>query len=217
MNTRRHPANHKLSNPATTYRDGKSIGTDPRTPDPYLLLFSSFSLSIPASALKTVMLKLLTPTARATSLRALPKMASVAVPKRSLFDNAGVPQPPGYIKGTVNDAQPVPKADRFHGSYHWTYERIITVGLVPLTVWPFITGSLPPMADTALGVLLVAHCQSGFGSCITDYIPKRRFPKLHPASFYLLYAGSAVALYGIYRLETEEEGLVGAAKALWEA
>jgi len=162
------------------------------------------------------MLRLVTPQVRAP-LSSIGIRAISSSPKRALFDNAGVPQPPGYITGTVNDAVKLPKPDRYHGSYHWGFERLVTAGLVPLTVWPFVTGSLPPLADFTLGALLIAHCHMGFGSCITDYIPKRRFPKLHPACFYLLGLGSAVGLYGVYKLETEEEGLVGVAKGLWDA
>lgn len=138
-------------------------------------------------------------------------------PKRSLFDNAGVPQPPGYITGTVNDAVNLPKSDRYHGSYHWGFERLVTIGITPFVVWPFVTGYLPPVADATLGALLIAHCHMGLGCCITDYIPKRRFPKFNPACSYMLGGGSLVALYGLYKMETEDEGLVASAKKLWHA
>ena len=141
----------------------------------------------------------------------------VAVPRRGLFEGYGVPQPPGNIVGTVNDAVPVPPSDAVHGSYHWTFERIIAVGLVPLTILPAATGTLSPALDALFGGLLVAHCVSGFQSCITDYIPGRKFPRGHKVANLMLYIGSAGALYGIYKLETEEEGITGAVGKIWNA
>lgn len=40
--------------------------------------------------------------------------------------------------------------------------RIIAVGLVPLTVAPFVAGSLNPVMDSVLCALLVIHSHIGF-------------------------------------------------------
>lgn len=141
----------------------------------------------------------------------------VFIARRGLFEGYGVPQPPGNIVGTVNDAVPTPAPDAVHGSYHWTFERMVAVGLVPLTVLPVATGTLSPALDALFGGLLIAHCITGFQSCITDYIPTRKFPRGHKVCNWLLYIGSAGALYGVYKIETEEEGITGAVKKIWNA
>lgn len=139
------------------------------------------------------------------------------VPRRTLFDSWGVPQPPGNIVGTVNDPVKLPKPDAFHGSYHWSFERLIATSLVPLVVMPLSTGHLSPVLDAVLGGLLVTHCFIGLQSCIIDYIPKRKFPKGHKVSMGLALIGSGVAFWGVYELETKEEGLCGAAAKIWHA
>ena len=70
-----------------------------------------------------------------------------------------------------------------HGSYHWTFERhaihpivikpgtwsvtdcvdrVISLGLIPLTAAPFIGGSLNPITDAVLCGMLLAHSHIGF-------------------------------------------------------
>ncbi len=126
-----------------------------------------------------------------------------------------IPQPPGYIVGTVNDAYVPPKPSKVHGSRHWTFERLVSVGLVPLTVAPFAFGSITPFADSILSVLLLIHSYTGFQSCIIDYIPKRVYGWVHGAAMGLLSFGSAVSLYGIYVLESNDIGLTSIFMKLW--
>lgn len=128
-----------------------------------------------------------------------------------------IPQPPGHIVGTVNDATPIPFPNKTSGSYHWTFERILVVGLIPMTVLPFATGSISPILDATLGATLLIHSQLGFESCITDYIPKRIYGSLHNYALYLLYGGTAVGLYGLYKLETEDVGLTQTIGKIWNA
>lgn len=169
------------------------------------------------------MLRLLTARPLLRSSFATPLKASAAIkhfsvfPARRVFEPFGVKQPPGYIVGTVNDAVKLNKPDRLHGPYHWMYERLNIIAFVPLVVYALANGSLPPVADAALGVLMISHCHTGFGACITDYFPPRLFPKISPLFFFMLGAGSATALYGLYKLETEDEGVVGAIRTLWNA
>ena len=104
-----------------------------------------------------------------------------------------IPQPPGYIVGNVNDAYVSPASSKLHGSRHWTFERFIGVGLVPLTVSPFVFGSISPVTDSILSVLLLLHSYTGFQSCIIDYIPVRVYGKLHDYAMWLLSFGSGVS------------------------
>ncbi|CEP60638.1 Tim18p LALA0_S01e15544g [Lachancea lanzarotensis] len=130
------------------------------------------------------------------------------------------PPPPGGVEGNVNDPLKKPEIDFFHGSYHWDYERITAVALLPLTTIPIylaISGSgLHPMLDTALCCTLLIHAQLGLTSCIVDYIPKRRFGVWHQVAMLSLYAGTALGLYGVYELETKNNGLVDLVCKLWK-
>ncbi|KAK9463668.1 CybS-domain-containing protein [Lipomyces oligophaga] len=129
-----------------------------------------------------------------------------------------IAQPPGGIIGTVNDAAKVPAEDKMHGSYHWSFERVIAVGLVPLTLAPFVSdAAFVPAVDSVLVTGLLLHSYFGFQSCIIDYIPKREFGKVHDFCMYLLLGGTAITGYGFYKLETEDVGLAGTVAKLWEA
>ncbi|CAR26772.1 ZYRO0C01056p [Zygosaccharomyces rouxii] len=129
------------------------------------------------------------------------------------------PPPPGGVEGTVNDAFKPPVQDPSEGSFHWDYERIAAVSLLPLVTVPLyigITGGIvPPILDASLCSILLIHVQYGLTSCIIDYIPMRKFRIWHNLAMYLLYGGTAVGLYGVYQLETENNGIVDLIRRLW--
>lgn len=128
-----------------------------------------------------------------------------------------IPQPPGGVVGTVNDAYVPPKPEKTHGSYHWTSEKIVTIGMLPLIASSF-AGTTSTVLDTALSAFLLYHVHSGFQSCIIDYIPKRVYGSLHDYAMYLLTFGSGVAAYGIYHIEQKEEGgLAGVVAKIYKA
>ncbi|CDK26349.1 unnamed protein product [Kuraishia capsulata CBS 1993] len=124
-------------------------------------------------------------------------------------------QPPGYIIGTVNDAYTPPDMDQYHGSFHWSYDRVIATAMVPLTLAPFVAGVDIPLVDTLLSSLILFHSRAGFQSCITDYIPKRVYGVWHKVAMGLLNLGSWVSIYGIYLLETEGNGLFNLVNQIW--
>ncbi|SGZ46436.1 CIC11C00000001542 [Sungouiella intermedia] len=128
-----------------------------------------------------------------------------------------IPQPPGHIVGTVNDAYVPPKADKKHGSYHWTSEKVVTIGMLPLIATSF--ASTPGvMVDTAMSAFILYHSYTGFQSCIIDYIPKRVYGPYHNFAMYLLTFGTGVAGYGIYSMEQKEEGgLARILSKIWNA
>lgn len=76
--------------------------------------------------------------------------------------NQILPPLPQKIIGTANEPVPVPDPDYAHGSYHWSFERIVSAGLIPLTLAPFAAGSLNPVTDSILCALLVVHSHIGF-------------------------------------------------------
>ena len=62
----------------------------------------------------------------------------------------------------MNDPTPFPPPSKSHGSYHWAFERILSAGLVPLTVASFVTsGTNYPIIDGLLGVSLIMHSHIG--------------------------------------------------------
>lgn len=128
-----------------------------------------------------------------------------------------IEQPPGYVVGTVNDAYSPPSADNFEGAYHWTYERLISGALVPLLATPFVFGVTHPLIDASFCVALLFHCQTGFKSCIIDYIPKRVYGFWHGFASKILTLGTFVGIYGVYVLETTSNGLFDLIASLWGA
>ncbi|EXJ67199.1 succinate dehydrogenase (ubiquinone) membrane anchor subunit [Cladophialophora psammophila CBS 110553] len=128
-----------------------------------------------------------------------------------------LPPGPQVIQGGVNDPAPVPKPDPLHGSYHWTFERILSVALVPLTITPFAAGSVSPMLDAALIFGILIHSHAGFQSIIIDYIPINRHPTARRAFMWLLNLATLVVAVGFYEFETNDVGVVEAMKRIWHA
>ncbi|KAI1105785.1 CybS-domain-containing protein [Jackrogersella minutella] len=128
-----------------------------------------------------------------------------------------LPVGPQEIKGTVNDPAPVPETSPTHGSYHWTFERLVAAGIIPLTLAPFAGSSLNPGLDAILCSLLLVHCHLGFQSVIIDYIPTREYPKSRKTAIWLLNAATALVGVGLYEFETNDVGLTEAVKRVWKA
>jgi succinate dehydrogenase hydrophobic anchor subunit len=126
-----------------------------------------------------------------------------------------IDQPPGHIVGDVNDPVPTIDPDHYHGSYHWTYERLVAITMVPLSITPFVSSTPYPILDAILSTLILVHANAGFQSCIIDYIPKRVYGVWHKLAMGLLTMGTCVGLYGIYEIETKDEGLTTLVKKLW--
>ena len=117
----------------------------------------------------------------------------------------------------ANDAAPVPPTSPTHGSYHWTFERLISAGLIPLTIAPFAAGSLNPITDAVLCGAILIHSHIGFESVIIDYIPTRRLPKTRTAVWWGLRAATVAVGVGLYEFETNDVGVTEAIKRIWSA
>ncbi|KAI0004041.1 CybS protein [Xylariaceae sp. FL0662B] len=128
-----------------------------------------------------------------------------------------LPHGPQVIHGTVNDPAPVPEPHPIHGSYHWTFDRAVAVGLVPLTVAPFAAGTLSPGWDAILCALMLVHSHTGFQNIIVDYVPTNRFPRWRKAIMWSLNAATAVVGIGLYEFETNDVGVTEAIKRIWKA
>ncbi|KAJ4358277.1 membrane anchor subunit of succinate dehydrogenase, Sdh4 [Didymosphaeria variabile] len=128
-----------------------------------------------------------------------------------------LPPLPQKIEGGVNTAVPIPNPDYTHGSYHWSFERLLAAGLVPLTVAPFAAGSLNPVTDSILCALLVLHSHIGFEACIIDYFPKKRIPKLRALADWALRIGTVALGVALYSFETNDVGITELVARLWHA
>ncbi|KAI0436431.1 mitochondrial succinate dehydrogenase cytochrome b560 subunit D [Xylaria telfairii] len=168
--------------------------------------------ALSAAARRTAPLLRTTPFQSPIAQSAMRVTAFHASSPRSLL-----PPGPQVIKGTVNDAVPVPDPKPTHGSYHWTFERVIAAGLVPLTVAPFAAGSLNPGLDAVLCALLLVHSHTGMQSVIIDYIPSRKYPGGYKASLWLLNIATILAGIGLYEFETNDVGVTEAVKRVWKA
>ncbi|KAF1988641.1 succinate dehydrogenase-ubiquinone-cytochrome b small subunit, mitochondrial precursor [Aulographum hederae CBS 113979] len=144
-----------------------------------------------------------------------------ALPKAAAFHASGsqkiLPPLPQVVKGTANDPVPVPSPHPTHGSYHWTFERLIAGGLVPLTIAPFVAGSLNPVMDATLCSLLIVHSHIGFEACIIDYFPDYRVPGLRTALMWILRIATVTVGVGLYEFETHDVGVTEAVKRIWKA
>jgi succinate dehydrogenase (ubiquinone) membrane anchor subunit len=128
----------------------------------------------------------------------------------------------------VNDPTTFPPPKRSHGSHHWTFERLLSAGLVPLTAAAFVTsGSTAPLLDGLLGISLIAHSHIGvrfltiplfsiffayfageiqFDSILVDYVHKRKFPTLGPLFTWTLRLTTLAVGVGVYQFNTNDIG-----------
>ncbi|OSX63072.1 hypothetical protein POSPLADRAFT_1141120 [Postia placenta MAD-698-R-SB12] len=121
-------------------------------------------------------------------------------------------------KGSVNDPTTFPPPSKTHGSYHWAFERLLSAGLVPLTVAAFVTsGSNYALLDGILGVSLVMHSHIGFDSVVVDYLHARKFPIIGRVMTWTLRAATVATLVGVYQFNTNDIGLTELIAKVWHA
>ncbi|KAL1795314.1 hypothetical protein ACET3X_007130 [Alternaria dauci] len=178
----------------------------------------------PAHASQRMLSTAASTTSRPLAQQLRPAFQRSAIPKATRIAafhatqrNQILPPLPQKIIGTTNDPVPVPDPDYAHGSYHWSFERIVSAGLIPLTIAPFAAGSLNPLTDSILCALLVVHSHIGFESCIIDYFPAKRVPKTRKAAIWALRAGTVTLGLALYSFETNDVGITEAVARLWHA
>nr|WBR39002.1 succinate dehydrogenase iron-sulfur subunit D [Aspergillus uvarum]WBR39003.1 succinate dehydrogenase iron-sulfur subunit D [Aspergillus uvarum]WBR39004.1 succinate dehydrogenase iron-sulfur subunit D [Aspergillus uvarum] len=128
-----------------------------------------------------------------------------------------LPPLPQSIQGTMNDPAPIPQSHPVHGSYHWTFERLVSASLVPLCIAPFAAGSVSPVLDAVICSAIVVHSHIGFDASITDYFPVRRVPKTAAFMKWLLRAFTLGTAVGLYEFETNDVGVTEAIRRVWKA
>lgn len=92
------------------------------------------------------------------------------------------------------------------GAFHWNMERGAAIALIPLISTQFVYGA-HPVVDGLLGVVLPYHIYMGLDSCITDYIPKRVYPRLHKFSNWTLAGSTGLVMWGCYEFNTNDIGI----------
>ncbi|QSL64598.1 hypothetical protein MERGE_001899 [Pneumocystis wakefieldiae] len=117
--------------------------------------------------------------------------------------------PPQVVLGSVNDPTPTPLPSPIHGSYHWTFERFISLSLVPLVLAPFVGSNTTPIFDAILSLGLVVHSYIGFDTCITDYFPKREYGSFSSFLRWVLRGTTGLVFLGLYEFETNDVGITG--------
>ncbi|TID26700.1 Fumarate reductase respiratory complex transmembrane subunit [Venturia nashicola] len=148
--------------------------------------------------------------------RATPSSSRIAA-FHATGSKAILPPLPQAVTGDVNTPARVPEPSPSHGSYHWTFERLISAGIVPLTMAPFIGGSLNPLLDGVFCAALLAHSHIGWDAMITDYFPAWRVPKVRAALNWTLRIATVLVGVGLYEFETNDVGVTEAIKRIWKA
>ncbi|WFD05344.1 adenylosuccinate synthase [Malassezia vespertilionis] len=121
---------------------------------------------------------------------------------RSIGGEMIYPESGSYIKGTVNDSVEYPKPDPSHGSYHWAFERLLSVSLIPLISVACVKHGMSGAVDGILSAVLLLHSHIGFDNVFTDYVEKRKFPKAGPAISWILRGFTLLTGYGLYEFNT---------------
>ncbi|KAI9106237.1 CybS-domain-containing protein [Phlyctochytrium arcticum] len=149
----------------------------------------------------------------ATSLRLTP-VASFRSGRPDLFSSSVVSKNTAATPASETTTQSGEPKSKLHGSYHWDFERALSLVSVPLIAAPFVIGS-NPYVDLALGVVIPLHTHIGFDAIIQDYLPKRRNPVAFRVLSYTLYAATGLTLYGCYQFNTNDIGITEFVKRLW--
>ncbi|KAG0227326.1 membrane anchor subunit of succinate dehydrogenase, Sdh4 [Actinomortierella wolfii] len=110
-----------------------------------------------------------------------------------------------------------PAADQVHGSYHWDFERLLSVSLVPLFAVTAIKGA-HPITDGLLGTLIPIHAHLGFDAMITDYLHVRKAGVWgNRAAVWTLRGATLATLVGCYQFNTNDIGLTELVVKAWTA
>ncbi|KAF2430045.1 CybS-domain-containing protein [Tothia fuscella] len=161
------------------------------------------------------------PLARQSFQSAFARSSIPSTPRVAAFHATGskaiLPPLPQAIRGDINDPAPVPESHPTHGNYHWSFERLVAASLIPLTMAPFIGGSLNPVTDAVFCAALIIHSHLGFQSCVIDYFPDWRVPKIRATFNWLLRAATLGVAVGLYEFETNDIGVTAAVARIWQA
>ncbi|RKP34086.1 CybS-domain-containing protein [Dimargaris cristalligena] len=118
--------------------------------------------------------------------------------------------------GALPETVPIHEPNHMEGSYHWDFERALSIALVPIISAQAIYGA-HPITDLLVGVVLPLHCHVGWDAMVTDYVHKRKYPKLSPLCSWSLRVFTVLTLVGCYQFNTNDIGLTELIKRTWKA
>ncbi|KAJ3130291.1 membrane anchor subunit of succinate dehydrogenase, Sdh4 [Nowakowskiella sp. JEL0407] len=101
-----------------------------------------------------------------------------------------------------------------HGSYHWTFERVLAATWVPLIAGAAIYGS-HPMIDFGFAIVAPIHSHIGLSALVVDYLPLRVYPTIYRLFTGIIYACTGLTMYGLYQFNTNDVGITEFVKRLW--
>ncbi|KAF9903197.1 membrane anchor subunit of succinate dehydrogenase, Sdh4 [Lobosporangium transversale] len=111
----------------------------------------------------------------------------------------------------------IPAPNQVHGSYHWDFERILSVSMVPLFAASAINGA-NPITDGLLGVVIPIHSHMGFDAMITDYLHPGKVGVFgNKAISWTLRGATVLTLIGCYQFNTSDVGLTELIFRAWKA
>ncbi|KAF9355968.1 membrane anchor subunit of succinate dehydrogenase, Sdh4 [Mortierella sp. NVP85] len=109
------------------------------------------------------------------------------------------------------------KPNQLHGSYHWDFERLLSVALIPLFAASAFQGA-HPITDGLLGVVVPIHAHIGFDAMITDYLHPGKAGVLgNKLCVWGLRGATVLVLVGCYQFNTADVGLTELIKRAWTA
>ncbi|KAJ3274890.1 membrane anchor subunit of succinate dehydrogenase, Sdh4 [Terramyces sp. JEL0728] len=101
-----------------------------------------------------------------------------------------------------------------HGSYHWNFERALSL-VTPALIGTAVYAGQNTLVDIALGIVLPLHCHIGFDAMITDYFPERKYKVLYHITTWALRVVTVIALFGCFIINSKDVGLTNLTKKLW--
>lgn len=104
-----------------------------------------------------------------------------------------------------------------HGAYHWLFERALSVATLGFVAAAFVPMQSYALVDFGLAIALPLHSHIGFGAILTDYLPRRKYPSVYPLCRGVLLAATGLSIWGLYRFNTHDVGIVEGVRTVWKA
>ncbi|KAJ1921443.1 membrane anchor subunit of succinate dehydrogenase, Sdh4 [Tieghemiomyces parasiticus] len=174
------------------------------------------SLATPGAAFRSALLARTPAGSPAFSRTVAPLAVSRALALHTSSSTHNTLEATPKTKRALPDVVPQHEPNRMHGSYHWDFERALSVALVPL-VGAQVAYGAHPITDLLMGVVLPLHCHIGWDSMVTDYVHPRKYPRLGPLCAWSLRLFTVLTLVGCFSFNTNDIGLTELVKRTWKA
>lgn len=113
-----------------------------------------------------------------------------------------------------------PQLKYLEHDYQREYAKVLGYSLLPLALSPICCSVIgipfPPVLDYALGTTILGYVQYHALNAIGKFIPKACMPRYNLFARYTLYITTTFGLYGLYLLETQDNGVIHLIKKPWK-